>query len=314
MGLPVTVYRYTDAGAPQITSGTPSEWVNVLKKVLVEGYGSKAPLGWTLEFENAGARKVAFRNSLTDSGTGGYFQFWSSDGSDTAGRVCYIKNAGSMSSLDTFTKPGWTRAFPLSTSGKGWEIIGTSRGFFLIQHRTVAPMVMNSSTNAQQLCCFIGDIESFIPNDIGIFVIVTGNPSNSDNTSTSVSNINIASCAPSMWCKMFAADGSDTYGYYSATPFVENSTSNAFISNAEVSGFQHILLPMIFTLPVNTANNDSTVLPTSKGKCPGLLKSSFAGYSNDVWPVTANINGINHVLLRGYNAPSYWVSTGDWYE
>ena len=48
MASPVTIYRWDDVGAPQIVDGKPSEYMNMLKKCLVEGYGSKASLGWTV--------------------------------------------------------------------------------------------------------------------------------------------------------------------------------------------------------------------------------------------------------------------------
>ena len=90
MGLPVTVYRYTDPGAPQVNNGTPSEWINVLKKVLVEGYGTKVGLGWTVEFENAAAFKIAFRNKVADGGSGGYVQFSSNGAVNTVNATLLV--------------------------------------------------------------------------------------------------------------------------------------------------------------------------------------------------------------------------------
>lgn len=89
MGLPVTVYRWDDDGAPQITNRTPSEMVDVLKKVLVTGYGTKASLGWNIAFEDVGTQKIAFRNNTT-LGSGGYVQFWCPEGTNlTNSRFSY---------------------------------------------------------------------------------------------------------------------------------------------------------------------------------------------------------------------------------
>ena len=42
---------YTDTGAPQL-QGTVGSLAAVLKAALVDGYGSVAPLGWTLEYSS----------------------------------------------------------------------------------------------------------------------------------------------------------------------------------------------------------------------------------------------------------------------
>ena len=51
MSIP-KVYKSTDTDAPQISLVNPSgagSFNNVLRKCLVEGYGSKDPAGWTEE-------------------------------------------------------------------------------------------------------------------------------------------------------------------------------------------------------------------------------------------------------------------------
>ena len=48
---PVTVYRSTDTGAPQLT-GTAGSLKTVLKACLVEGYGSQPALGWEMKYED----------------------------------------------------------------------------------------------------------------------------------------------------------------------------------------------------------------------------------------------------------------------
>ncbi|MCU8106065.1 hypothetical protein L5M38_16190 [Shewanella sp. SM101] len=312
MGLPVTVYRYTDAGAPQLVNATPSEWINILKKVLVEGYGDKAPLGWTLEFENAGAFKVAFRNSLTDGGCGGYFQFWSSNGANTAGGTCYLNAALGMSALDTFIKPIGLRALPLSSAGKGWEIIGTSRGFYIIQHRSVEPITMYTATQSQQICYFIGDIQSFIANDMHAFTIVSANTTDGDNGSTSYVVINLGNQG-SCFSRLYASDGSAPYSFYKYS-YMFPTVTNAVTDGAEGIGVQHIMAPAILNLSYNATNNSSQVLPTARGVVPGLYESSFCGYRDAVWPIDVDINGATFTLLRGYYTCKLWISTGDWYE
>ena len=45
--VPVTVYRSTDEGAPQLSAAAGS-LKTVLKACLTNGYGTKQPLGWEM--------------------------------------------------------------------------------------------------------------------------------------------------------------------------------------------------------------------------------------------------------------------------
>jgi len=58
--MAVTEYKWTDAGAPQITN-TPGALITVLNACLVNGYGSKAAAGFALVY--TGTNKAAFRAS-----------------------------------------------------------------------------------------------------------------------------------------------------------------------------------------------------------------------------------------------------------
>ncbi|MBS0043347.1 hypothetical protein KFE26_13710 [Shewanella sp. M16] len=319
MGLPVTVYRYTDPGAPQLVNATPSEWINILKKVLVEGYGNKAPLGWTLEFENAAAFKVAFRNSLANGGSGGYFQFWSANGGNTSQQGCYIKCAGDMSAIDVFSKACGLRAATLSNSGKGWEIIGTSRGFYLMQHRTDSPKMLVAA-NTIFWCYFIGDIHSFYSNDINCFSLISGNNTAGDLPSTPAGSV--IGWTTTLSAQLYAVDGVNTSRMYSMTlPFVNTSSPGApFLNDAEVSNLQHnFVMPYLeIAYNINDASgvpaNISTSLPACRGTAPGMKVSSFVGYGNNNWPVDRIFDGITYILLRSVYNNKLWISTGDWYE
>ena len=52
--VPVTVYRSTDEGAPQL-SDAPGSLKTVLKACLTNGYGTKQPLGWEMQYEDGHA-------------------------------------------------------------------------------------------------------------------------------------------------------------------------------------------------------------------------------------------------------------------
>lgn len=318
MGLPVTVYRYTDPGAPQLVNSTPSEWINILKKCLVEGYGDKAPLGWTLAFENAGTQKVAFRNSIANGGSGGYFQFWSITGGNNSQQGCYIKCAGDMSDLDVFTKACGLRYATLSNSGKGWEIIGTSRGFYLIQHRTDS-IKMQVAANTIYWCYFIGDIHSFYPNDVNCFSLISGNSTGGDLTSTPAGSV--IGWSGTLYAQLYAVDGANASRMYAATlPFSNGSQNTSpFTNDAEASNLQHNFVMPYLEIAYNSNDasgvpaNISPSLPVCRGTAPGMSVSSFLGYINNDWPVDRVFDGKTYTLLRGVFVNKLWINTGEWY-
>lgn len=314
MGLPVTIYRYTDAGAPQLTSGTPSEWINILKKVLIEGYGSKAPLGWTLEFENAGAYKVAFRNSVADGGTGGYVQFWSSNGGNAANTGMNFKAAAAMSALDTFIKPVYGRQISAANTIRGWEIIGTSRGFYIMTHQTNIQTIGLSVTSSHVF--FIGDIWSTIAGDQGIFTIVS---STQTGDTYGTSSYGITYPNSTLYYILYASDSSASSAWYSTG---KNPTYGvaSMDGNAESLGIDHIMTPFVIigsqtTNDINgVPQNASLVMPYCRGVIPGLYMSSFAGYRTENWPKELTLNDEVWVLLRSYWYTGYWIKTGTWYD
>ncbi|WP_088211091.1 hypothetical protein [Shewanella sp. Shew256] len=308
MGLPVTVYRYTDAGAPQLVNNTPSEWINVLKKVLVEGYGDKQPLGWTLEFEDAGVRAVAFRNSTTDGGSGGYVKFYSVDGSDTANRVLGIKCALGMNDINTFFKPLFARGLFVTNNYKGWEIIGTKRGFYLILHYTVnANMTLQGTTSDNQVY-FIGDMHSAIPNDVAPFTIVNGTGTNGDATTCA----GMVDTPNTLYAQLYSADGSSVSTIHSFNKSYFYKDSSVYDGDAESLGINHLMHPVfIFGL---ASQNNNVGMPIGRGVVPGFHVSSFAGYRSATWPKVLNQNGVDWILLRSYRSPQFWVSAGTWYD
>ena len=314
MGLPVTVYRHTDAGAPQLTNGTPSEWINILKKVLVEGYGAKAPLDWTLEFENAGQYKVAFRNKVADGGSGGYFQFWSSTGGNASNAPMNFQCAQSMSALDSFTRPGYGRQIGTVNAGRGWEVIGTSRGFYIINHQTSTLTNAYTTTTFQDF--FIGDIWSSIAGDNNVFTIVSSIVSGD---TYSVASRGISYGNSTLYCRLYAADGGGSSHNYTS---LKNADYNATTldGNAELLGIDHVMTQMIIygSQTVTDSNgvvqNNSLVMPYCRGVIPGLHMSSFAGYRNENWPKELVVDDIVWVLLRSYWYTGLWIKTGEWYD
>lgn len=162
----VTVYRWDDAGAPQIGSG--NLWpgiLNILKKCLVEGYGSKAAAGWTVEYEDAPGAKCVFRNDPVE-GSGGYVQFWR-----YTDQVIWFKSGLFMPGLDDFVNPGYVSSLNLSTTfnaGK-WILIASKTAVYIF---FCTATETTYSANSSFGSVFFGDIISFIKNDPSTFCTI----------------------------------------------------------------------------------------------------------------------------------------------
>ncbi|MCU8034365.1 MULTISPECIES: hypothetical protein [unclassified Shewanella] len=314
MGLPVTVYRYTDAGAPQLVNSSASEWITILKKCLVEGYGSKAPLGWTVAFEDALNFKIAFRNTTLNGGSGGYFQF---NGPNTANATCTLRCAASMAALDSFIKQVPARGLQGQTTYRGWEIIGTSRGFYLILHRTNNLLMSDSTSTSTYIyfqMYFIGDIDSLYANDQSLFTLVSGTNGAATTNSFGVNHL-------TRYATFYDTDaGAGSAIEYSAIAFFPMIANTAYNVNAETAGLQHILSPVTLTCSNTTTDRNGVLAPSSlitplaRARIPGLYQSSCMGYRNDNWPIDVPMNSVMHTLLRSSYAPSLWINMVSWYE
>ncbi len=172
MKLPVTVYRWDDAGAPQIVGRKPSEIIDILRKCLVDGYGTKQPLGWTIEHEDAAAFKIMFRNSVTDGGSGHLVRYHAATG-DTNGAMMRVQSCVSATDIDTLVNAGYDSAMQLydGTMTK-WYVIGTSRGYIMGIPRTNSKMGLRRG--APESVHIAGDVNVYSPVDKAF--IATGTP------------------------------------------------------------------------------------------------------------------------------------------
>jgi len=167
-----TVYRWDDPEAP-VLAGQFGSVTNLLRKVLVDGYGEKASLGWTLEFVDAQEEKMVFRNNPV-AGTGFFLRVDHSSTNELPASVQYaaeLRGYESMADIDN-----GNGSFPLnsyrcfrasnanSTSPRPWVVIGDDRCFYC--------MVFWSCTTGDPTdntwrvsASFFGDIISLVPGD-----------------------------------------------------------------------------------------------------------------------------------------------------
>ena len=156
---------YTDAGAPQL-QGTVGSLAAVLKAALVDGYGSVAPLGWTLEYSADDYKTCVFRsNSVT--GIGAYFKIMDTGGAKYA---AFTVSEG-MSDIDTQIAPvfgsgryGWL-VNGYTANNTPWHIVGEDRGFWMIVVHFISLPQFGYST-------YIGEYIPAIPNAIAPLCVI----------------------------------------------------------------------------------------------------------------------------------------------
>ncbi len=334
MGLPVTVYRWDDAGAPQMSKGVrPSELINVLKKCLVDGYGSKSGAGWSVAFEDVATNQIVFRNS-TLVGSGGFVKFWPKSASNALQTPIFFQSATWLPSLDptwsSTSNRGWRCAVGNSAQAYKWLVIATAAGFYLMTHGDSPLNVTPFDTNIM-LSFFVGDIHSIIPNDFNRFITFSS-PSTSDVTDAVspdwsyglgylTNNSGVA--------KMHQTDGTDN-----PKQMVLSLSADAF-PTTRINALPSDGLAMLFTparvqaTSINPASTSPTFLdsdgqnmcnsnlhPAFRGYLPGMFQSSFTGYSGSPLPLIRTVNGVAfyHIPIGHVGAGNLWISTGDWYE
>lgn len=152
----VTVYTSEDAGAPVLT-GEAGSLINVLSKILVEGYGSKAAAGWTKPF--TGANKAAFKMA---AGTPSMYLRIDDTNAQDARVVAYVD----MTDVDTGTSPFPTsgqqagglycrKSATTGSTARPWYAIANDKAFYIFVGQAVTSLGEHG-TNATTADHYIG--------------------------------------------------------------------------------------------------------------------------------------------------------------
>jgi len=107
----VTVYRSDDTDAPILSAYTvdgQGTYLELLKAILIDGYGSKAAAGWTLEADDITANGVMIIRNSPTTGTGRYYRIQDNGYyDDTLGKggtfshAAYVRGCESFSDVNT---------------------------------------------------------------------------------------------------------------------------------------------------------------------------------------------------------------------
>jgi hypothetical protein len=308
----VTVYRWDDVGAPQL-DGTSGAFINVLKKCLVDGYGSKSPLGWSLEFDNPSIGKAVFKNSPV-TGSGGFFQIWSSTGLPNSVNTYFnIKAAVGMTDFDTYVNPSYQAIMYNNSFNTRWVIVGTDRGFYIqaLDNRYTDYTYYYSNV------WFVGDIKSYIPNDAGQFLLL-GGELNYDDTSASETDSITWISQNRILNKVYDVDGNPGNTIYKL-PFVLNVSTTPQTNTLDVTT-PVMMQKCIMALVSSDKDRDnisvtiSETRPQIRGELVGFIKSNLVCRPTVSWPMIVPIDGVDHIGFAHKYGVECWINTEVWYD
>lgn len=317
MALPVTMYRWDDVGAPQIVDGKPSEYMNVLKKCLVEGYGSKASLGWTIVDDIADPPFLSLRNNLSLGGSGGVGYFSSSDNADgqkviVEGCQDYIDSSNKVRRSSYF-------AFDRYSTGayliKNWILIGTGKAFYFFCYNEYS-MGKNTTSTQSLASFFMGDFNSIYPNDPATFISFSGLRNSTSVGWTSTLNYKICDTSPYNILAIHPLDGSESQGTATLGSIfgLEFKVSGNYLAPVNITAMAPVYILMgggAFNNSQSYQNNEN---PFMRGVIPGMYLANSPGYRNDLPPVIKEIDANQHYLIPSTNSNTSccWINLEEW--
>lgn len=299
MAQAVTVYRWDDPGAPQLTSAKPSEVIDILKKCLIDGYGSKQPLGWEVVAEDPTNQRVVFKNNIAEGASGNEVQIHSYNGTDNSQTLLRVNTCQHWVDWDIYNKKGYQKYIQLKTSWTNWFLIGTPKAFYFISADPTAPLAKYDSHYEYGL--FLGDFDANYPNEtVSMFAISADRSNPKDQTSTSnfgynfsfntgLSVYNDSDVTESV--KLYDLDGSENTKDYFCRPIIRNRLKDV-PNNDTCEHYGEILI-----------YSDAFFNGSFRGKLPGIIHAlvPFQTSASGSWPLISNINGQDHLAVRSNN-------------
>lgn len=318
----VTVYKWDDVGAPQIVDGKPSEYMNVIKKCLVDGYGIKAAAGWSVAQEDI-TPYLAVRNNDT-GGSGGVFEMSCATNNDAGAYVivsAHIDFVDSSNKGRSFQKTVISRGLA-TTSGmlKNWIVLATDTAFLFFVTSDSRLSANGFATN-NHISLWCGDLNSFYANDPARFVLIsTQNDAMSlhyaHNFAYQIQMKNEDSLS------VYALDGQNNRALHSLVSVISNKsiyiTLGATIAHDEPE--ISVLSPFYVNAGANSGADtiadylNSDTFPRVRATLPGVFCSQQAGFASKPMPHFKTINGQLHFQLP--NPHNYlsmiWINCEQW--
>jgi len=321
MGLPVTVYRWDDVGAPQLVNGTQSEFLDIFDKCLVNGYGTKLPLGWTTAFTSATAR--IYRNATTDGGVGGCVKM-ERIGTNAPYNSLRVTGCANATSITALTNKGFYFTLYNEPTITKWILIGTKLGFYFFTG-TDASVAQGGTLYTPSM--FVGQFDSMYPNDIHCF-IATNFYNDADNAAANwTTQLEFGLFQLEYTVQKIYQTVSGTFntkhklklplkpanGYYQIAPTTVN---NAFFKIPIVT-YNDDQISDTDNLYVDSSNvpyHRSSKMPLLRGFLSGMLMRSVASDSEMAWPPIQVIDGVTYygIASASYGGQQFFVNMESW--
>lgn len=315
MALPVTMYRWDDEGAPQVVDGKPSEYMNVLKKCLVEGYGTKTGLGWSVEDEIASPPLLTLRND-NNLGSGGYAVF--SANNDNVRE--YIRAEGCQDYVDIDNRGRRSSYFEFYSYSSGanlnnrWFLIGTAKAFYFFISNGSSYNV-NYGGTTPLVSFFMGDFNSLYPNDPASFISLSGLINSNNTNYTGTLAYKVGDSSAEKVTLIHPLDGSDS----------PHQASMISLGNRLYVAGRHpsepsitVLSPIYLLMGDGHLNGSSSyqnqTIPYSRGILPGAVLANSPGYSSDSMPVIKTIDNTQYYLMpsAASHTGCVWINLEQW--
>ena len=163
------LFTSADSGAPQLDISVRGSVVNVLKQCLVNGYGTKAPLGWTILYDDPAHYTTVFRNN-PNVGSGCCLRVYDNAVNNIT-HLYGLRMYSSMDSADTGINKIPIENMSLNYSGfslispyiRRWYLLGDNRGFYFIVHALEYSYTASIHKHLAYTW-YAGDIISLVPN------------------------------------------------------------------------------------------------------------------------------------------------------
>jgi len=313
----VTVYRWDDPGAPQLLNGKPSEFLNVFKKCLVEGYGEKLAAGWSIVEESQPEETpfLALRNSELNGGSGGVAMF--NSGNNDNGQVVYLRTGMNYIDRATYTNGSGYYAFDTYSSGNrmttNWILFATSTAFWFFAFSDYQASSNEIGTDFMP-ALFAGDFISNYPNDAATFIAFAGdyNDSGTGWTDTLLYTFSIGKINT---FKLYPIDGENVAVDGSLTSIFGRYFSAGGDANADVD--VRMLAPIYLCrgeIRTDGRTRNSDLNPFVRGRVPGLFCADKPGFLASPQPVIKKLNSQDHYLIPSSNSDTnlVWINIEEW--
>ena len=159
--IPVAVFRSTDDAAP-VLKGEKGSFKTLLKAVLVNGYGDKAPLGWTIQQEDTNTAIFKSQDATSNQHLLKIDHDTNSHGIRCSAGTA-LNSDGSLKNLFGLKDMGLDTPIATGTVETPWVIVGHQKAFVVLLKSTY--------NNYFGSVLYFGDVPSLIADDLNNTVL-----------------------------------------------------------------------------------------------------------------------------------------------